>query len=193
MTTEAKKPADGGAKPPAEAGSKESEFDKLLKEFDSSNTAAKPDLTELVKGLKPVIDYADGQRQKEAKAAFENDVKSAVLYLQEADEMKKASPKLIRGFLEAKASEDAGFKAAFEDRANNPAAWNAKLEDARKEAAKEFSPMLTDDVRSDLEAAKAAIGGKTDQALEKGPDPVALFRMNDQAFEDYKAKLPRQQ
>ena len=27
--------------------------------------------------------------------------------------MKKASPKLIRGFLEAKASEDAGFKAAF--------------------------------------------------------------------------------
>lgn len=110
----------------------------------ANSTAATQDVVRRVAG------FLTQQQVKEAKAALENDLKSAVSTVNEV--VGHPKPKVIEAMLDAKAREDTRFKALWENRSRNPAAWNNAL----KAVAKEFQEDLSVKVDPQLAAAQRA-------------------------------------
>lgn len=173
-----------------EGAAKTSDFEKLLKEFESKPADKSADFSSVVKGLEPVVSFAKQAMEEKIAEATKKEVDSALSFMTESEKLKKLPPKLIRGYLEATGIEDPSFVEAWKERAKNPTAWKTKLEQVRTEAEKELGG-LGSDIGKDVDAAKAAIGGRTEQLSDEKPDPVDLMNMSDSAFDQYKAKLAR--
>lgn len=154
---------------------------------DTTDTTPNADLAKFAKAVKPAVDFVKKQEAKEAQAEFDIDVKGMVSFFGEAGELKGISDKLMMGFIEAHAAETPDFKTAFENRAKNPKAWETARETARDAVAQEFATLPGSKVRTDVEAAKAAVDGTTDIIpSHEGPTPVQLMRMSDQEWRGYK-------
>ena len=171
MTTETTQTADGGA--PAPAGGSAAgaaNLDALLKEFDGGKPETpKPTIPD---DVKPVIEWARSEMTNRQIESVQKDVKDAISFVKEDESIKDLPDKMVRGMLEAHASEDPTFKQAFENRSKDPAAWKAKLAEARTAVAKDLQPLgLGSKVSSDVLAARASISGAK-------PNPGDAPKMN---------------
>ena len=171
------------------------DLESLINEYESStNTSKAPDptpnadLAKFAKAVKPAVDFVKKQEAKEEKAEFDTDVKDMVGFFGKAEGLKGIPDKLMMGFLEAHAAEDADFKTAFDDRAKNPKAWEAARETARDALVELVSELPGSKVRTDIEAAKAAVDGTTEDkpASDDGPSPVKKMSMSDYEWRQYK-------
>lgn len=189
--TERQNAADDAQPGGAEAAaSGESELDTLLKEYETDRTPeTKPngDVGRVLKGLKPLVDYAQDRMAKDQADAVQGDLDNAFKFVTEQDELKSLKPAVVRGFLEAYGVDHPDFAKAFQNRKAQPEAWNEALGKGRDWLKEEFSGFSKSDERGDIEAAQAAVTGTTDQVPEAkgGPTPTEMFAMSDMQFENY--------
>jgi len=146
------------------------------------------EIAKFVKAVKPVVDFVKKQEAKDAQTEFDTDVKDIMDYFSEVDELKVLPDKLRRGFLEAHAQESPDFKTAFENRAKNPKAWETARESARDAFTELVAELPSSKVRTDVEAAQAAVDGTTEDkpASDDGPSTVKKINMSDYEWRQYK-------
>ena len=200
--------ADGVQEDEAEASPSEAtELESLLKEYegDTKTTDSKtadiklpdtktPDTTsnveigKLAKAIKPVVDYVNEEKAQKQQERFKADVGEIIDFFSEVEELKGLPDKLKRGFLEAHAQEIPEFKTAFENRAKDSKAWNEARETARDAFTELVSELPGSKVRTDVEAALAAVDGKEADkpASEEGPSTVKKINMSDYEWRQYK-------
>lgn len=165
-----------------EATEPEKTIDQLLGDFDDKTPKAKPQ-TELGE----VVSFVKDFQQKEAQKDINTGIDDAVKFIK-SDESITASDRLVKGFLNALADENPKVLDAFNNRTQNPGAWEEIKKWAQTEAKSELSTdtKITDDVN----AAKAAASGQTLEEPE--PEKVTsadLDTLSDFQFSEYKSQL----
>lgn len=210
MTKEAEKQAvDDAPQPGVESkGSEDSEsLDSLLSEFETGNQAkpqpdksepAKPqpdlartshsDLARTLRGMKPLIDYVQDEMDHKADETVKKEVGEAISFLKEANELKEVKDIVVRGLMEALASEDKEFATAFKERQSNPNAWKQALSKGRDWVVEQIKDLPGSQVRNDLEAAQAAVAGQVDETPdESGPSVAEKIVMTSSEWRKYLA------
>lgn len=138
--------------------------------------------------LRQVAGLLTEEKQKEAKAALDADLKSAVDTVNEV--VGHPKPKVIEAMLDAKAREDGRFKALWENRSKNPAAWNNALKAVAREFATDLSVKVDPALQASQRARKIAQsqmatteGPKSEvEEWESLPEPEQQARMNRMLF-----------
>ena len=193
--------ADGVQEDVSETSPSEAtELDSLIKEYEGATSTPDtitvdskpavipptepthdPGIGKLAKAIQPVVDYVNQEKTQKQQGRFAAEVKDVLDFFSEADELKELPDKLKRGVLEAHAQEDSEFKAAFDNRVKAPKAWETARESARDAFTELASKLPNSKVRSDVEAAHAAVDGTTEDkpASEEGPSPEEKMRMSD--------------
>src|SRR3990167_1200130 len=115
--TQGNPPVNTGGQPSSSQGS---DFDKLLNEFEQRKQPTPPEIPET---LKPVVDYVNDQRHRQAKETYDKDVTEAIGFMREAEPFKAMKERLIRGALHDYARENKEFDEAFRNRQADPNAW----------------------------------------------------------------------
>ncbi len=172
------------------AASGESELDTLLKEYETDRTPeVKPngDVARVLKGLKPVVDYAQDRMVKDQQDAVKSDIDNAFKFVTETDGLKTLEPDDVRGFLEAYGASRPDFAKAFENRSTNPEAWTAALGKGRDWMTERFAKFSGSTDRGDIEAATAAVTDTTDQVPDSkgGTTPHQMFAMSGTEWESF--------
>lgn len=93
-------------------------------------------VTSLQQATSQVVGYLSQLQAKEAKATLDADIGKAVSTVN--DVVGHPKPKVIEAMLDAKARENPQFKALWDNRAKNPAAFNSALKIVAKEFAQEL-------------------------------------------------------
>jgi hypothetical protein len=163
--------------------------DPHLAEWDRNARTQAPVPAELL----PVIQFAQGQMVEKVKAEVEKEVETAVNAIAGQEEFKDVPKRVSRGWLEAWAMETPSFKAAYNERKVNPKGWQAALQEAAQGFAEDVKGFASKggNLRSDVEAAKAAVRGasNTQPPPQKAKSAAELRRMSDREFKQYKAEL----
>ena len=104
----------------------------------------------------------------------------------------------MKGYLEVYAQENQSFVNAFADRNSNPQNWRAELAKAKEAFPEALKELPGNKVRSDVEAAKAAVSGTSTEPPDDdddGPSAIELWQMTPSDFvrhtERLKAKAGR--
>lgn len=184
----------------SEAQQGESALDQLLAEWEKQGTTDSTKAVEppspvsgasALQALKPVVEFAQQEMSQRQADRVTKDIDAAVEFISQPDDLKGLKKSTAIGLLEAYAREDPSFTQAFNKRQAAPQEWKAGLEKARewvKSTVAELRGQQTD-IRSDVEAAKAAVQGQSNRAAEEPQlDPVEMFNMSDQEFEQIIAK-----
>ena len=187
---------NSASEPVASKGSET--LDDLLKEYEGNSSRepaaaeGKNDVVRVLKGLQPLVKFAEGELNTKQTETLNKDVADAVSKVKSDVELLKDYPdKFIRGAMEAYAAEDPSFTKAFADRADNPAAWNEALDKGKVWMGNLAKEMPGNKVRDDIEAAKAAVAGTTDataQSDDDGPSVAAMNSMSDVAWAAHMAE-----
>lgn len=146
----------------------------------------RPDLSK----LDPVIRFAEAAMKKEQRETFEKDVDAAVDRISSGEAFEGLPKKTVRRFLISHAFDNSDFDKAFQNRADNPAAWDAALKDAQSVLAEEIKeiPLAREEKndRDDIEAAKAAVQDVSDSENDdSGPSVAEMASMSDAAFNQF--------
>ena len=166
--------------------------DSVIPDTKPPESTPHADIGKVLRAVQPAVDFVKKQEAKEAKAEFNADVKEVIDFFSEADELKDLPDKLKRGFLEVHAQETPEFKTAFENKTKDPTAWGKAMESARDAFTELASELPSSKVRSDVEAALAAVDGKTEQpASDDGPSPVKKMNMSDYEWRQYTEEQER--
>lgn len=169
----------------AETPTDGADLDSLLKEWGDS---PKPDPTvgRVLNAVKPVIDFARTEQAKRAIDEQTEGMNSALDFMREAEDYKEFPKKWIRGYLEVYAAENTSFADAFQDRSGNPEAWKSELAKARDVFPEWVKELPGNSVRSDVEAAKAAVSGTSTERDDEGdsdePAAIDLWQLSDSDF-----------
>ena len=179
---------DGANAPETPPVGTDKTLDQLLADW-SESSSANPDsagtvVGRVLKKVEPVIDFARNAAAKEENEQVEKDLKAALDFMTEPEEFKDFPEFWMKGYLEAHSAEDPSFADAFNKRGDNPDAWKAALSKAREKLSERASELPGSKVRSDVEAAKAAVSGtstepaKPDQKSEQ-EQALALMQMSE--------------
>ena len=163
-------------------------LDALLSEFTEKGkpeTKFSPEVAAVLKKVQPALEYVEADRVKRTREETEKSIKSAVDFIREDEAIKEMPEQVVRGMLFDKAAQDASFAAAYENRHSDPKTWQAKLAEARTEAAGIFKPVTISRAPSDVLAARASIAGVSQPKgdADPRPSPEKLFAMSDREFE----------
>lgn len=93
-------------------------------------------MTTLQNATVQVATYLSQLQAKEAQAALKADISAAVATANEI--VKHPNARVVEAMLDAKARDNPQFKALWDNRHRNPAAWNSALKVVSREIAKEF-------------------------------------------------------
>lgn len=188
VATEKQNGTDDGQGRSEAASSGKSELDSLLSEFDTQ-TDRKPesDMSRVLETIKPLAQFAKSRMEKDRQDGLKADIDDAFKFMTEADELKSLKPTHVRGFMEAYAVENVEFSAAFQNREAKPQEWKSALQKGRDWLVGEISEFGKSDLKEDVEAAKAAVDGATDEVPNagKGPSSKEMFAMSDVEWENY--------
>ena len=194
MANETTTPQNAGTIAAPAGQSATSDLDRLLAEHDAGKTqTTSPDyatVKPLIDAMKPVAQYAEGKMREEQNAAIAKSVSDAVSFVKSDETLKPISDKLVKGFLQDRYSEDASFKGAYDNRSKDPKAWDAALQSAQKDFKTEVQTLNGQSLRSDVEAATAAVRGAGRQPSNDGAKatPGKLRKMSDAEFAEFKAE-----
>lgn len=186
MTDKQTRP-DGRADRGTEDKAQESDLAALVRQYEQETGDG--DRAALLKSLQPVVDFAKGEMSSREQAAVEEAIDQAYKFVTDDDSLKGLNKTVVRGFLEAYGVENPDFSEAFRNQKKNPGAWKSELGKGREWVKKQFEGLIKkSDMRSDLEAAKAAVAGTSTEEPEKEKvDPAKLFAMSDSAFNQHVA------
>jgi len=194
--TENQTAADGSQSGDTQAGaSGDSDFERLISSFDepvkTEPNRSEPSIKDVLKAIKPVVDFANGERTTRETAAVEKSIGEIVDYMTEPDETKELPKRFVRGFLAEYSREHPDIQKSYQERSTNPTAWKAVLEQARTELLNDAKSLPRDKVASDVRAAKAAVQGTTQKAAktDDGPSVMEMANMSNHDWEQYKASL----
>lgn len=170
------------------AGESASDLETLIREFRGGEPKDTPSAG-ILKDLAPVIDYARQELGRQSKEKIDKTIDDTISFITSIDGSKGWPKRLVRGFLEAYAIESPEFKKAFDERDENAAGWNAALEKARTVFLEDLKGVPGSSVRSDVEAATAAVRGTSAQGTQSPEiSATSLFAMSDVDFEAFKRK-----
>lgn len=93
--------------------------------------------TQLQAALTAFSGYLNQIQLREARAALEADIKTAVEQVNEI--VNHPRPKVIEAMIEAKAREDSRFRQLWDNRQKNPEAWSKALKAVGRQIAEDFS------------------------------------------------------
>lgn len=194
---------DGGYGRPEDSNSGDSDLNSLLAEYEegtkpqaepktepevrTETKVIQPDLSK----LDPVIRYAEAAMQRDQRETFEKDVDAAVDKIAAEESFKGVPKHLVRRMTIAYAFDNKEFDKAFQNRAENPTAWENALKDAGGVLAEEVKDLPradeTPDDRDDIAAAKATVDGVQDgQAdIDDGPSVIQRANMSDTEWRRY--------
>lgn len=194
---------DGGQGRSEAGNSGDSDLNSLLQEYEEGTTKAapaqpapapttvKPDLSE----LKPIIDFVEQQKTQKTQETFNQDVDKAVDTLAGQESLEALPKDLVRDMLVAHAFNNADFDKAFQNRADNPAAWDTALKGAEGVLAEKVKGLTVQQQesndRGDIEAAVATVQDVTDptaEDLDEGPTVAQKIGMSDTQWRDYLAE-----
>lgn len=183
-----------GDKSDSAAGAATSDVDRLLSEFETGKTQLKtelPTIRPILDAIKPLATFAQRKMQEEVSTAAKKSVADAVNAVK-SDDLKEVPDRVVRGYLQDRYVEDPNFRTAYDKQGENPQGWQEQLTKAREAFAEDMKFASAKSVRSDVEAAKAAVkgAGKTQDAKPED-DTDALFAMSGREFATYKEKLAR--
>lgn len=189
--------ADGGAADSKAPASADSDIDRLISEFDTAKAAgaeSRVDLNQvkpLLDAIKPIATFAQAKMREERQTAEKESVGKAVSFVKAGDDLKDVPDRLVKGYLQDRYVEDNEFRTAYDNRAEKPSAWQSELEKAKTEFTTDIKSMTTTSLRSDVEAAKAAVKGaaRPNTAETKEVESKKLFAMSDVEFRAYKQDL----
>ena len=188
--------ADDSQSGKSQAGaSGDSDFEKLINSFDEPVKAepnrADPSVRDALKVLKPVLDFAVHEKETREAQEVEKSIGEIVEFMTEPEETKELPKRFVRGFLAEYSREHPEVQEKYLSRKKDPDAWKSTLEKARKELLDDSKALPRDRVASDVRAAKAAVQGTTQKAVDTddGPTPVEMANMPDHEWEAYKAGL----
>ena len=168
----------------------ETDVDKLVAEFETGGKKDYSLVKPLVDVIKPLASYVQQQRVRDENAEVAKSIDAAVSTIKSVDNLKDVSNKLVSGYLQGRASEDAEFAAAYQNRNKNPAAWQEHLVKARVDFMEDIKSINERNLRSDVEAAAAAVRGAGSAGEVKQEVAVEdLFAMSDTEFRAHKNKL----
>ena len=182
-----------GNDPPVEAEG--DALDDLLKEYDSATQEAKPteqpnESNELVGLLKRREEKDAANEAKEAERDVEKGLTEAIDVIQ--DQLKggpiRLSNKAIDDILNGMARRDDRLSKAFDNRSENPQAWNRILKSTAKAISEDNSidPELTEDREAVANAVKSAT---TATEADDQHTHESLSKMSDTEFEIWKSSL----
>ena len=177
------------------AASGVSDLDRFLNEFKDTSTPpqAPAGLDKFVEVVKPVVEYAESKRREELVTAEKKSVQDAVDFVKNDEGLKTVSNRLVKGFLQDRYAEDQSFKTAYDNRSRDPKAWESALNNAKTEFKTELSTLNGNSVRSDVEAATAAVRGSAKvTTTEQKVDAASLMDMSDFEFNKLKRTLDAQ-
>lgn len=171
----------------------------LLAEFDGqsgSQPQPAPNPTkQILEKISPVIEFASQEMEAKQQAAFEKDVAEAVSYLK-GDDLKDVPDELTEGFLHRHAVKgDPAFMEAWNNRHRAPETYKEKLAEARKGFRALYKKLPGETVRSDVEAARAAVQGQT-HALSPNadiPSPTEMQGWSETKYKQWKREYAAKQ
>lgn len=171
------------------AASPGSDYKSLLQEYEAKTTPATvADLSRFAKLIEPVVGFVEEKRVGELQSQLQKDIDDSVSVVKGdlPDEWKT----IARGHIEGLVATKDDYRNAWENRSKNPEAWKEKCTLANADLAKLRNPQSTNDVRTDIDRAAAAVRNiSTEPPRFEQPDPVTAMRMSDRDWEAYKAKV----
>jgi hypothetical protein len=158
-------------------GESEDALDSLLDEFKQKTEPQKPAVS--TEDFSEVVQYVKQQQVESVKKETEEGISSAVASIKEGLDV-SVPDRAIRGMLFDLAESNEEFVNAFNNRNNNPQAWNKVLKAFQKEVADEFQ--IDPGATNDREALKQAVhSSKSEtQPTEEQPD---YSKMSDADFQ----------
>ena len=161
-------------------------LDSLLSEYDETPKEA-PQQESQPSATQPTADmqaFMDRQIQKETTQAINESAKA----LRDAVGDTNLSERWFEGQLHVAANQDSRIMSAFNNRENNPGAWDSILNALGKELSKEINQAPTDSASTDSwNAVEASVhSASTSKVTESAPNYGA---MTDAEFFSAKAKL----
>lgn len=175
----------------SEDESQGSDLTALLQQYhQETGDKDSKDHLRVLESLKPVVDFAKQQMSKNEQDEVNQSIDNAYKFVTEEKALKGLNKTIVRGFLEAYGVENPRFYEAFRDQRKDPDTWKSELAKGRDWVKGQYEELLKgvgkSDIRSDLEAAKAAVAGtSTDDDPGDKVDAQKLFDMSDSDFDKF--------
>ena len=137
--------------------------------------------------------YAESRMREDTQARERKSVDDAVNFVKSDDSLKPYPTKVVQGYLQMRYSEDTGFKAAYDNRGKDPKAWEGALKGAQSSFKDEMKGFAPQNLRSDVEAAKASVSGaRGSEADTSKIDPGKLRKMSDVEFRSEERRVGKE-
>ena len=156
---------------------------------ENLDTATQPNLAAFMQELARDRAERAQEREERMRKADEADFRDAVATLGKNAEL-QGKDKMLRGYLISKASEDSRLRALWENRKENPTAWNRALKIMSDEVKEEFvvpNPQLEENQR----AMEVSQQSASSSAPPKPKQEEEVMRMNPAEFEQFWRRLAR--
>lgn len=114
-----------------------------------------------------VLNAVNEMRAERQRNAEQTDISATIEEIQEAVPALKGKNRVVQGLLGAYAQEDQRIAKVWEQRKQNPAAWNKTLNVLKREIAKEFDFQTDPQLAENVKAAKAS---RDQMATTQKPD-----------------------
>ena len=146
-------------------------LDSLLAEWGESSSAEpeKDVVGRVLKKVEPALDFVRTEQERREIESLQGDLDSALNFMLEPDEYKEFPKRWMRGYLEGYSTENQDFSKAFAERREHPEKWKSELARAREQFPEWLKELPMSKVRTDVEAAKAAVKGSSTERVEE-PD-----------------------
>lgn len=196
MASNGAAPASAPASSNADPGAA---FDAVLKDFEAKTkeSASQPvtldHLSRLTKGIQPVVEFVNLERQAKLDARIDADLNTSIDDIAKSypDAPQAAIKKIIRDALYHMVDTDDAAREGWQNRDSAPPVWNGFKDKLKTEIGAildDFKPKTeTNDTRTDLDRAAAAVRNVSTQPTPVPDfDPVKAFNMGDREWENYK-------
>lgn len=177
-----------------------SELDNLLREHsEASQTATQPtsnvsEMSALTNEVRELRKERTQDREREADRARDDAVNALVDFVVEPTGTSEAAKDFAKGFIYNYAEKHSDFSKAFDDRTQNPDAYESHSKAVQKGFGETLKSLNGSDagIIDDIEAAEAAVSGSTTETRsngeDDGPTPAQKSRMSTREWDDYLAK-----
>ena len=148
-------------------------FKKTMQDFQTNDWEVK-------QALNRVSEQLNGMEQRTQRQVEEEDISATVEKIQEEIPILKGKDRVVKGYLGAAANDDPRIARVWENRKQNPAAWDKALSVITRQMSKDFDFVADPQLAENVRAAKAS---RDQMATTRAQDPDEEWRTkNPQEF-----------
>ena len=145
----------------AEGDAQVDDLDSLLSEFDSQTSQPTPEPQQSSSEVKELINYMQQEKKEKEAARLNEDLNATFTQVGEMLADKGLPDYLVRGAVYEKAESDPRFRDAFENRGNNPQAWNRVVKALGAQVKRDLEAQPDPQLTADSNALAAAVRGSS--------------------------------